>query len=165
MSSGYECVVIFALSLRLYRALMTSIRVHATAQEIIQDAVNKMDAVMASHKFADEKIAQAARTFVEGYRNSKATGLGHPVGMEVHDVKNPALTLEPGYIFTIEPEMRIEELHLGLRLEDMILITETGYENLSAFVPIEVGDIEKLMATGPGLSSAHERFLRRRAAR
>ena len=155
----------YGIYLRLYRALMTSIRVHATAQEIMQDAVNKMDAVMASYKFADEKIAQAARKFVEGYRNSKATGLGHPVGMEVHDVKNPTATLEPGYIFTIEPEMRIEELHLGLRLEDMILITETGYENLSAFVPIEVGDIEKLMATGPGLSSAHERFLRRRAAR
>ncbi len=42
--------------------------------------------------------------------------------------------------------MRIEEDHLGIRLEDMLLITETGYENLSAFVPIEIADIEKLMA-------------------
>jgi Xaa-Pro aminopeptidase len=51
--------------------------------------------------------------------------------------------------------MRIEELHLGMRLEDMILITANGYENLSAFVPIEMADIEKLMAQGHGLSSAH----------
>ena len=43
--------------------------------------------------------------------------------------------------------MRIEDEHLGIRLEDMILITETGYENLSAFVPIEIADIEKLMTS------------------
>jgi Xaa-Pro aminopeptidase len=62
-------------------------------------------------------------------------------------------TLEPGRIFTIEPEMRIEEDHTGIRLEDMILITPTGYEVLSAFVPIEVEDIEKLMAQ-KGLSDS-----------
>jgi Xaa-Pro aminopeptidase len=142
----------YGIYLKLYRALMTSIRVHATAQEILQDAVKKMDAVMAAYKFTDPRIRGAARKFVEGYRASKATGLGHGVGMEVHDVRNPAATLEPGYIFTIEPEMRIEELHMGMRFEDMILMTETGYENLSAFVPIEVKDIERLMAKGRGLS-------------
>ena len=76
--------------------------------------------------------------------------------MEVHDVRMSTPTLEPGEIFTIEPEMRIEELHLGLRLEDMLLITDNGYENLSAFVPTEVADIEKLMADRKhGLSAAH----------
>ncbi len=73
----------------------------------------------------------------------------------------PTSTLEPGEIFTIEPEMRIEELHLGLRLEDMLLITETGYENLSRFVPIEVADIEKVMADHKhGLSGSRTPRLR-----
>ena len=67
-----------------------------------------------------------------------------------------AETLEPGRVFTIEPQFRIEEEHLGIRLEDMILITERGYENLSQFVPIEVKDIEKLMAER-GLSDAFMR--------
>ena len=66
--------------------------------------------------------------------------------MEVHDVGPPAQTLEPGMIFTIEPAMQIPEEHLGVRLEDMILITDTGYENLSAFVPIEIAEIEQTMA-------------------
>src|SRR6185436_6137740 len=79
--------------------------------------------------------------------------LGHSVGMEVHDVRMTAETLEPGFIFTIEPAMQIEDEHLGIRLEDMILMTESGYENLSAFVPIEIDAIEKLMAQ-PGLSDA-----------
>jgi Xaa-Pro aminopeptidase len=70
--------------------------------------------------------------------------------MEVHDVGRPAPTLEPGMVFTIEPAMQIPDEHIGIRLEDMILITDTGYENLSAFVPIEIADIEKTMAE-PGL--------------
>ena len=77
-----------------------------------------------------------------------------PVFRGVHDVGGLAgPTLEPGRIFTIEPEMRIEEDHTGIRLEDMILITDGGYENLSAFVPIEIKDIEKLMSR-KGLSDA-----------
>ena len=94
---------------------------------------------------------QAATQFVERYRNSRSNSLGHSVGMEVHDVRNPTATLEPGQVFTIEPAMQIAEEHVGIRLEDMILITETGYENLSAFVPVEIADIEKMM-TKHGLS-------------
>jgi Xaa-Pro aminopeptidase len=145
----------YGIYLRLYQALMTSIKVHAAPRDIIKDAVVKMDAVMASYKFRDDKIKAAAVQFVEGYRNSRANSLGHTVGMEVHDGRNPTQTLEPGQVFTIEPQMRIADEHSGLRLEDMILITENGYENLSAFVPIEIADIEKLMAGHHGLSEAH----------
>jgi Xaa-Pro aminopeptidase len=143
----------YTIYLRLYQALMTSIKVHATAGDIIKDAVVKMDAIMASYKFTDPKIKDAATKFVERYRTSKATSLGHTVGMEVHDVRNPTPALEPGQLFTIEPAMQIVDEHVGIRLEDMLLITETGYENLSAFVPVEIADIEKLMAQ-PGLSDA-----------
>ena len=149
----------YTIYLKLYQAVMTSIRVHVPAVEVIKDAVAKMDDIMASYKFTDDRIKAAAVKFVDNYRRQAASGrgsLGHTVGMEVHDVRMPTATLEPGEIFTIEPEMRIEEMHLGLRLEDMLLITDTGYENLSRFVPIEVGDIEKLMADHKhGLSEAH----------
>ena len=86
-------------------------------------------------------------------RNSRANSLGHTVGMEVHDVRNPTGTLEPGQLFTIEPAMIISDEHLGIRLEDVILMTGTGYENLSAFVPVETEDIERVMSE-PGLSDA-----------
>jgi Xaa-Pro aminopeptidase len=148
----------YDIYLRLYRAVMTSIKVHAAPHDVIKEAVVKMDEIMAGYKFTDGKIKSAAQKFVENYRRQqdRATSLGHSVGMEVHDVRMPTETLEPGEIFTIEPEMRIEEDHLGLRLEDMLLITGTGYENLSSFVPIEIADIEKLMADRRhGLSAAH----------
>jgi Xaa-Pro aminopeptidase len=139
----------YEIYLRLYRAVMTSIQVHITTTEVIKAAVVKMDAIMESFQFTDPIIQNAAKAFVENYRRQVEKGrfLGHSVGLEVHDPgDNGGTILEPGHIFTIEPEMRIEEEHTGIRLEDMILITETGYENLSAFVPIEVKDIEKLMA-------------------
>ncbi|OFW41004.1 MAG: peptidase M24 [Acidobacteria bacterium RIFCSPLOWO2_12_FULL_67_14b] len=143
----------YTIYLRLYQAIMTSIRVHATPGDVMRDAVAKMDRIMAGFAFTDPKIRLAAGRFVEAQRGRfEARGLGHTVGLEVHDVGGlQAPTLEPGRIFTIEPAMQIEDERLGLRLEDMILITETGYENISAFVPIEIADIERLMAE-PGLS-------------
>ena len=140
----------YTIYLRLYQALMTSIKVHAAPRDIIKEAVGKMDAILASYTFTDARIKAAATTFVERYRTSSGNSLGHSVGMEVHDVGGPAPTLEPGMVFTIEPAMQIQEEHIGIRLEDMILITETGYENLSAFVPIEPDAIEKVMRE-PGM--------------
>ncbi|MBX7186030.1 MAG: Xaa-Pro peptidase family protein [Vicinamibacteria bacterium] len=148
----------YLIYLRLYQALMTSIRVHATAREIMDAAVLKMDRIMVEYKFTDPKIRETAEAFVNRYRvspNAPAGGprsLGHSVGMEVHDVRNPTATLEPGYIFTIEPQMTMEGGELSVRLEDMILITGKGYENMSAFVPVEPEEIEKLM-TQPGLGT------------
>ena len=144
----------YGIYLKLYQALMTSIQVHRQPSEIIRSAVVKMDAILAAYPFTDERIKSAAMAFVEKYRRSSGLSLGHSVGLEVHDVGGPSPTLEPGQIFTIEPAMLIEEEHIGIRLEDMILITESGYTNLSSFVPIEIADIERMMSGHKGLSDA-----------
>lgn len=138
----------YGIALQLYRALLTSIRPRATAQEIIKTAVVKMDAAVASFPFKDPKIKAAAAAYVERYRGSKANSLGHGVGMEVHDVRGPnaPATLEPGMVFTIEPALLLDDERLGVRLEDMLVVTESGVENLSAFVPIDIAAIEALMA-------------------
>jgi Xaa-Pro aminopeptidase len=135
--------------LRLYRALMTSIRPNATPQAIMADAVVKMDAFLKSFTFTDPKIKAAAEQFVSRYRGYKdlpRATLGHWVGMEVHDVTGPFDVLKPGMIFTIEPALTIAEDRVYIRLEDMILITDTGYENMSESLPYEIDAIEKLMA-------------------
>jgi Xaa-Pro aminopeptidase len=140
---------LYTIYLRLYQALMTSIRPGRVA-EIMEDAVNKMETIVATYNFTNPKYREAANRFVENQRgrlNSGSRSLGHMVGMEVHDVTAPMPDgLKPGMIFTIEPALTIPEDRVYIRLEDMILITENGYENLSAFVPVDVEDIEKLMA-------------------
>ena len=136
----------YTVYLRLYQAVMTSITPNVPVREIIAEAVKRMDGVLTTFKFTDTKIQQAATQFVERYRKSTANSLGHTIGMEVHDVTRRGDTLVPGQVFTIEPAMQIPELGLGLRLEDAILMTDTGYENLSAFVAVEIDAIEKIMA-------------------
>ena len=140
----------YTIYLRLYQALMTSIR-PGRAAAILKDAVKKMDAIMASFTFNNSKNKEAAVRFVDGYRRraeagSEGRGLGHMVGMEVHDVTVPFEELRPGMIFTIEPALTIPEDRVYVRLEDVILITPNGYENLSSFVPVEIPEIEALMA-------------------
>ena len=152
----------YTIYLRLYQSVMTSIKPHVTARAIMDSAYVKMQRVMAAYTFSDPRIKAAAEGFMSRYKPaaSPAPGgrpncgsLGHSVGMEVHDVPNITCTLEPGYIFTIEPQMTIDGAgELSVRLEDMIVITDTGYEVLSGFVPIEIADIEKLMKD-PGLGT------------
>jgi Xaa-Pro aminopeptidase len=70
----------------------------------------------------------------------------HPVGMAVHDVgRVHGLPLEPGMVFTIDPMIWIRPEKLYIRMEDVALVTEDGVENLSAFVPSTIKDIEKVM--------------------
>ncbi len=137
---------IYGIYLKLYQALMTSIRPRVAPRDILRDAATKMDAIMAAYPFTDPRIKAAAERFVAGYHNPSRNSLGHWVGMEVHDVTAPYEVLQPGMVFTIEPALTIPEDMVYIRLEDTILITETGYENMSSFLPVEIADIEKLMA-------------------
>lgn len=86
---------------------------------------------------------------------------GHWLGLDVHDVgayhddNGNWVTLEPNMVFTIEPGLYFPEHSknvdsrwrgMGVRLEDDILVTPSGYENLSVGAPRSISDIEALMA-------------------
>jgi len=71
--------------------------------------------------------------------------LGHYLGLDVHDVCDPTLPIPVGSVVTVEPGLYIAEEGIGIRIEDDILITETGYINLTKDIIKEVKDIEKEM--------------------
>jgi Xaa-Pro aminopeptidase len=73
-------------------------------------------------------------------------GLGHNVGLDVHDPGDSCKPLMPGQVVTMEPGIYIPEENLGVRIEDDVLITETGYELLSSKLPRSADEIEKIMA-------------------
>jgi len=58
-------------------------------------------------------------------------------------------------VFTIEPQLVVPEERIYIRLEDVIVVTPTGYENLSSFVPIDIEGIEKTMAEAGRFESHH----------
>ena len=72
-------------------------------------------------------------------------GLSHFMGLDVHDVGSKETILQPGMVLTCEPGLYIPEWETGIRLEDDILVTSTGNENLSAHIPIYPEEVEKWM--------------------
>jgi Xaa-Pro aminopeptidase len=74
-------------------------------------------------------------------------GLGHHVGLNVHDANDPALPLDKGMVFTLEPGIYIPEEKLGVRIEDMFAVGQDGkLVMLSHDLPRTVEEVEKAMA-------------------
>lgn len=133
----------FVLSYR--NTVMQRIRPGVTAAQIRDEAKAAMEPVFARTKFSKPIYEKAAHRLVD-------TGGGifsHPVGMTVHDdgeyVNGP---LKPGQVFSIDPQLRVPEEDRYLRYEDVIVITEKGYENFTDFLPTELSEIEKLVGQG-----------------
>jgi len=72
-------------------------------------------------------------------------GLSHSIGLNVHDPFDNNQPLQPGMVVTIEPGIYIPEENLGVRIEDLVVITETGAEVLTHRLPRTVEEIEQLM--------------------
>jgi Xaa-Pro aminopeptidase len=72
-------------------------------------------------------------------------GLGHYVGLDVHDPGDYAAPLKAGMVITVEPGIYIPEENIGIRIEDVVVVTADGARVLSAALPREIADIEKLV--------------------
>ena len=75
-------------------------------------------------------------------------GLSHHLGLNVHDPSGPSRPLEAGMVITVEPGIYIPEENIGVRIEDDVLVTPTGYKLLTARLPRLPDEIEKIMAEG-----------------
>ena len=103
---------------------------------------------MTPARFSKAEYLEAAKTLVE-----RGGGVfSHTVGLAVHDDGryNPG-PLQPGQVFSIDPAIRVPSENLYLRYEDVIVITETGYENFTDFLPTELNDLEKVVKQGKGM--------------
>jgi Xaa-Pro aminopeptidase len=76
-------------------------------------------------------------------------GLGHSVGLNVHDPADYAQPLAPGFVFTLEPGIYIPEEKIGIRLEDMFYVDQDGkLVMMTKALPRTAEDLEKAMAAG-----------------
>ncbi|HPX66887.1 MAG TPA: Xaa-Pro aminopeptidase [Candidatus Syntrophosphaera sp.] len=70
--------------------------------------------------------------------------VSHFLGLDTHDLGGREAVLEEGNVITVEPGLYLPEENLGVRIEDDVLVTKTGHKVLSAKIPKEIKDIEKL---------------------
>ena len=96
-------------------------------------------------------IDRVCRAVIEdaGYGDYFPHGAGHPLGLDVHEV-GPDGVLLPGMVITIEPGIYIAAEGIGIRIEDDILITESGGINLTGHIPRTREQIELAMRAGQG---------------
>ncbi|WP_421773470.1 aminopeptidase P N-terminal domain-containing protein [Gracilimonas sp.] len=139
---------LYSFYLKLYEAILYNIKLGLTPQQVMQNALKEIDVILEEHKFSKPLYQKAAEEFVAGYHERAENPnmrLGHGVGMSVHDVGDYAQPIEPGMVFVIEPQFRVPEERIYIRLEDMIIATENGVEIFSDFLPRDIESIEKLM--------------------
>jgi Xaa-Pro aminopeptidase len=98
------------------------------------------------HKIAMDYINQHGRSLTgEPLGKYFTHGLGHHVGLDVHDPGLPVMPLEAGNVITIEPGIYIPEEGIGVRIEDMLLVTETGSRVMTAALPSDPDGIEQTL--------------------
>lgn len=95
-----------------------------------------------------EDLQSAANAVMEraGRRDDFWHGLGHFVGLDVHDVGDYAAPLPAGAVLTIEPGIYLPERGFGVRIEDEYLVTAGGHEHLSRAIPRTVAEVEAAVA-------------------
>ncbi|HEY4588283.1 MAG TPA: Xaa-Pro peptidase family protein [Thermoanaerobaculia bacterium] len=98
-----------------------------------------------------EDLDKAAREVVEkaGYGDFFIHGLGHFVGLDVHDVGAYQEPLQAGVVLTIEPGIYLPDRGFGVRIEDEVLVTETGVLLLTDGLPRTADEVERWMAARP----------------
>ena len=149
---------IYQLVLEAHYAIIDCIRPGVSIDEPHQKSIELLTEGMLSLGLLKGKAKQLIEK--EKYRKFYMYRVGHMLGLDVHDVNcvhessGDFKTFQPGMVMTIEPGLYVAEdrgkvppayLGIGVRIEDDILVTETGCEVLTSGVPKEIDEVEDLI--------------------
>lgn len=124
-------------------AIISRIRPGVSSQDVMAEAREAMEPVFARWTWSKPEYEAAARTLV----NQGGGVFSHSVGMAVHDVGGRANPLRPGQVFSVDPQLRVRgasgQVIIYMRYEDVGVVTDTGFENFTDFMPTTLEEIER----------------------
>jgi Xaa-Pro aminopeptidase len=118
---------------RAYRAVL---RAQEDVFAAIKPGVSMADLQQVAERSLDES----------GYLEHFIHGFGHFVGLDVHDAGDREAPLPVGAVFTVEPGVYLPEKGFGIRIEDQVVVTPTGYRLLTGEIPRRLEDVEAWVA-------------------
>jgi Xaa-Pro aminopeptidase len=149
--------------LRAHTALLAAIQPGATLGGLHQLSVDMLTEALVDLGVPRSELGRG------GYSNFYPHSVGHWLGLDVHDSASvPRSTqLEPGVVLTTEPGLYMSTeagappqfAGIGVRIEDMVLVTPSGAEVLSRSVPTEVAELEAMAGASAADWDAMKRLL------
>lgn len=142
---------LYGFVLEHHAVLLSLIRPGVTKERILSEAAERLRPVVEARAWSKPTYREAALRLLASPRP-----LSHGVGMPVHESAGwEDRPLEPGLVFALDPELVVPEEQLYIRVEDTVVVTENGCENLTAECPREIAEVEALLdaarRTGGGL--------------
>ncbi len=119
-----------------------------TTQKYNEFVNKEMEKEMIEIGLLDEEDVRNQNPEKPLYKKYFMHGTAHHLGLDVHDVFNKHEPFKAGMVFTCEPGIYVREENIGIRIENNILITNDGPVDLSANIPRNPDEIERLMSGG-----------------
>lgn len=136
--------MLYGFVVAYHKRLLALIEPDRTPAAIMAEAAEQMRVVCDNTEWPKAIYRQGAERMLAWQGH-----FSHPVGMAVHDVgRYREDTLKPGLVFALDPSLWIPEERLYYRVEDTLLITEAGYENLTADAPLALDQVEATVGKG-----------------
>jgi Xaa-Pro aminopeptidase len=153
MDVGAECS---GYAADITRTIPVGARFSKRQREIYEIVLGAQNAVIAAIKpgVPIRELSKTAREYINSHGQDLhgeplgkyfTHGVSHHVGLDVHDATDFSEPLAEGNVITVEPGIYIPEESIGIRIEDMVLVTKDGAKLLSGALPRDPGEIEKAL--------------------
>ena len=154
MDVGAECS---GYTADITRTIPVGARYSKRQREIYEIVLGAQNAVIAAIKpgVPFRELSKTAREYINSHGQDLhgeplgkyfTHGVSHHVGLDVHDAADFSEPLAEGNVITVEPGIYIPEESIGIRIEDMVLVTKDGAKLLSGALPRDPGEIEKALS-------------------
>jgi Xaa-Pro aminopeptidase len=136
---------IYNAVLRVKRAAMSLLKPGVAYYDYHKEVQKIMEDELISLKLIDKHDVKKQNPDKPLLMKYYMHGTSHMLGLDVHDVGSMYQKIKPGMVWTVEPGIYIKEEGLGIRIENNVVVTETGINDLMKNIPIEAEEIEDIM--------------------